>query len=300
MIDRDVTCRSCGYNLRGRLSNALCSECGEPAANSLRSDQLCYTSPAWLKRVASGVRISMLTLIWGFAGGLLIGIAFAVLSMARLVSPSDLQVVVILTAAIVQIINQRAAYMISTPEPGMPAEAPTERFRKLIRRAIIPMLVSVMLGQVHMIGPFSSAVMMAVYVVSILLICLGIAVEYAKLKLYAHLAGRIPDQILQRRADFLKYAFVISMAAQQISATILAIYMLFAKATAPLATLTILSGAFVSLMGLAMLVFGILYAILLVRLARAMRFAGEMAESLWTSSPTSGTAAFTDAPVHLD
>ncbi len=39
-IARDVSCLTCGYNLRSLLPDQTCPECGAAVAESLRGDQL--------------------------------------------------------------------------------------------------------------------------------------------------------------------------------------------------------------------------------------------------------------------
>ncbi len=50
----DVTCRRCGYNLRGLLTGGRCPECGMPIGLSTRSDQLRYADPIWVERLVKG------------------------------------------------------------------------------------------------------------------------------------------------------------------------------------------------------------------------------------------------------
>ncbi len=57
MIDRDVLCASCGYNLRGLSSDHNCPECANPIRNSLRGDLLEFCDPRWVARLATGANL---------------------------------------------------------------------------------------------------------------------------------------------------------------------------------------------------------------------------------------------------
>ncbi len=63
VIDRDVACASCGYNLRGLAPDGRCPECGAPIANSLRGNTLSSCDPRWLGRLRLGadlIRVGMI------------------------------------------------------------------------------------------------------------------------------------------------------------------------------------------------------------------------------------------------
>lgn len=58
VINHDLLCVHCRYNLRGLTSDGDCPECGHPLADSLRGDRLCFADRRWLRRMAWGARLT--------------------------------------------------------------------------------------------------------------------------------------------------------------------------------------------------------------------------------------------------
>jgi len=50
-----VSCRNCGYNLRGQPLDGACSECGAAVEWSAKGDRLCYCDPKWIGSLKSGM-----------------------------------------------------------------------------------------------------------------------------------------------------------------------------------------------------------------------------------------------------
>jgi hypothetical protein len=57
IIETDVPCRSCGYNLRTLAVAGICPECATPVSESLRGDLLRYADPNFLRRLMVGTRL---------------------------------------------------------------------------------------------------------------------------------------------------------------------------------------------------------------------------------------------------
>ena len=56
MVDIDLPCSGCGYNLRTSRHDGVCTECGLPVARSLgRDNELWAARPAWLRSLSCGV-----------------------------------------------------------------------------------------------------------------------------------------------------------------------------------------------------------------------------------------------------
>jgi hypothetical protein len=57
IVDSDLHCAGCGYNLRTLTFSGRCPECGEPVAMSLRSTAFRFRNPATPKRVRNGITL---------------------------------------------------------------------------------------------------------------------------------------------------------------------------------------------------------------------------------------------------
>ena len=56
-VDEGITCRKCGYNLRGLTTDVfrVCPECGTAAGHSTHGDMLRFCDPAWVCTLANGM-----------------------------------------------------------------------------------------------------------------------------------------------------------------------------------------------------------------------------------------------------
>ncbi|HVX85336.1 MAG TPA: hypothetical protein VH253_11190 [Phycisphaerae bacterium] len=73
-MTHDVTCRACGYNLRGLSPDGRCPECGQGIELSLLSDNLRVADGTWVAELARGLRC----LRWAVACGLMFAPLFLV------------------------------------------------------------------------------------------------------------------------------------------------------------------------------------------------------------------------------
>ncbi|MBN1341987.1 MAG: hypothetical protein JXQ73_04865 [Phycisphaerae bacterium] len=70
VIERNVSCVFCDYNLRGLPADGRCPECGRQIADSTKSDLLSLAHPRWVKRIRIGaafmlVGLVLMALLWG-------------------------------------------------------------------------------------------------------------------------------------------------------------------------------------------------------------------------------------------
>lgn len=80
VVQLDLPCLRCSYNLRGLAEGANCPECGLPLARSIRGDFLAYADPAYVETLARGARVlpwSLGMLVLSILCGIFCGIALA-------------------------------------------------------------------------------------------------------------------------------------------------------------------------------------------------------------------------------
>lgn len=74
----DLSCKHCGYNLRTRVVNDVCPECGSGVLWSLRGNELAWSDPEWLACLHRGVFLQVLTFVLGVLVMLGVGVWAAV------------------------------------------------------------------------------------------------------------------------------------------------------------------------------------------------------------------------------
>src|SRR5438876_719044 len=57
----DAVCLGCGYNLRTLPEDAVCPECAQPVRRSLVGEQLTFAAPHWVRRLARGATLMLIT-----------------------------------------------------------------------------------------------------------------------------------------------------------------------------------------------------------------------------------------------
>ncbi|MEM9021657.1 MAG: hypothetical protein AAGC44_13930 [Planctomycetota bacterium] len=88
-LDEDITCQSCGYNLRGQDIHGNCSECGSPIAHSLSKNNLRFADPGWLRSVYTGASVMAIGTLCLIPLGCVAGMAgSAIDSMMHAASPA--------------------------------------------------------------------------------------------------------------------------------------------------------------------------------------------------------------------
>lgn len=60
-ILRDMTCGTCGYNLRGLSPDGRCPECGHPIEESRYDPRLAAADPRWLRAIRTGVTMLLVS-----------------------------------------------------------------------------------------------------------------------------------------------------------------------------------------------------------------------------------------------
>ena len=262
----EIECRQCGYNLRGLMPMGLCSECGAPVAHSLRVDLLRYANPDWLREVSTGVRIIVWMILIGILGGI-----------ATIVAP-ELSIIIGLTMTAVGVYG---SWLLTEQEPGGAGQARISRSRRLIRIAILLAVAGQLLSLPFEFGLVPELLVLPASITVVLLSLFSLVGEYFKFVLYEHLAARIPEPFLARRAKFLSVAFPITLAII-ICYSLALPYMLVNRTQDQIEKIMMIIGCVGFPFIIMMCVFAFMTVSLLIRLNKALKQQADLARRSWT------------------
>lgn len=134
-IAGDISCRKCGYNLRGLLPDGRCPECGTAVGRSLHGDLLRFSDPEWVQKLASGMNWIVASIIIGFIGGLFSTIFLGLFT--TILSTRSFLVLAPLSGLVFGLIALVGYWKVTTPDPARLGEEPSLSARKLVRIAQI-------------------------------------------------------------------------------------------------------------------------------------------------------------------
>jgi hypothetical protein len=272
-VSTDIPCRKCGYNLRGLTLGGRCPECGRPVGLSVQGDLLRFSDPNWLLKLQRGTHLIIASVIVGFIGGFVVALIFR----GSQVPTAVLQ----LLAGIGSFVG---AWFLTEPDPSGLGEDQYGTARKVIRVTLLIGIVGQVLQIVQTLETLSPTVLRAFLVLGVIAGLAGVVGQFAQLQYLSKLATRIPDLKLSDRARFLMWAFGISYGLLVVVGAILLAMTRAAGGAPPGGGLAAL-GCFAGLVGLAVLVFAVMYLFLLIRLGRAFGEQSQLARQIWGSAP---------------
>src|SRR5579862_7798202 len=104
LIEHDMLCIRCGYNLRMIAADGRCPECGTEASRSVHGDLLSYADPAWVHALRNAVLIMLINTLVRFVLGMTAGLLRAPAATALL-------------GILFEAASVAAMWMLTTPEP---------------------------------------------------------------------------------------------------------------------------------------------------------------------------------------
>jgi hypothetical protein len=275
-VEADTPCRKCGYNLRGLLTDTQCPECGVIVAASISGDLLRYCPPDWVGTLARGAKFILAGVVVTILGGILAIILNAVLDpMASVVMP--------LTNLAGYALFVIGSWLVTTPDPSGSGEDKYGTARKLIRITLLIGVANQLLVAESRFVALPLTVKQIVQCIGAIAGLIGIIGIVAQLQYFQKLAGRIPDPSLVARAKFLKVwlpACYGTFLASSIGAVILFVF--FGRKRTPGGAF-VGFGCFLSIVGLAFLIFGIMYLFMINRFRRSFREQALIASRKWAA-----------------
>ncbi len=129
----DIACRVCRYNLRGLVIDQACPECGRAAATSFQGDELLFTDPHWLRRIAGGASLFFRMVIIGLVINLTSQVVEVyVLSTAQF-DQLIVQIPIVVLHMLVSALMLWAIVMMTAPQPKALRTQPTSTTRRSAR-----------------------------------------------------------------------------------------------------------------------------------------------------------------------
>jgi hypothetical protein len=277
----DLPCRQCGYNVRGLSPAGACPECGARVALSLRGDLLRYSQPQWLRKLQRGVEL----ILWNIVLAILAAIALAVLTRIAGTSGGLIGQLITLAAALVGFVG---AWWLTEPDPSGLGEDQYGTVRKLIRITLMLGAIQAVFGLVlALAGPLPPWARMTTDAVNIVFQIAAVVGVIATLQYLRRLSMRIPDLDIANRSKFLMYTLGICYA-MLILVGIVILVLIGSGGVAGgggAASAMMGVGCFAALVGVAMLVFGVMYLFMLIRLRRRFVEQATLAEQVWQQPP---------------
>ncbi|MBU0640864.1 MAG: hypothetical protein KKB50_18515 [Planctomycetes bacterium] len=273
----DLACRRCGYNLRGLHRDGRCPECGTNVGLSTHGDLLRFADPDWVENLARGLNL----ILWGILANIVFGTMGGIAH--RFIAPA----VGVMLGFVGSLVAFYGAWLLTQPDPSGIDEDRYVTARKFIRFALL-------IGLLYSIGAVIVAGLNLPTLLRIILFALaglaglvGLAGEFAKLLYLQRLALRVPDQRAADRARFLRWAWTICYGAIIVVGGLFGFMTAVAPTGGPsggLAAGIAVLGCFMAVLGIAALVFLLLYVRLMYNLRQVFRQQAQEARSTWAAA----------------
>jgi len=279
MVIVDNPCRKCSYNLRGLSVGGRCPECGTPVGVSVMGDLLRFSNPQWLRKLQSGVKL----ILWSIVVAILGTLGVSILSIAN-PALRELTPVVSIIAGIMGLIG---AWWLTEPDPSGVGEDKYGTSRRIIRVTLIVGVCNTVLTLIQQASALPPTARITLGVITLIAGLVGVVGQFAQLNYLSKLALRIPDFALSDRARFLMWAIGISYGVVIVFGAIAYMAISTGKGpTGPNSAGVMTGGCIAGLAGLALLVFWLMYLRLLHNLGKAFGAQAVAADATWANAAT--------------
>lgn len=282
ILNEDVQCLGCGYNLRGLDTAGRCPECNTPVNSSNTPNLLRYANPDWLGQVKFGFDLVIIAVLGGLVAGFIVGFIFGFLA------PGLLPVVMIVFGLATYGVQIWGVYLITAPEPRASITEEANSARNLTRLLILLGLGANGLNWVsQLLGLGAFFVVMGMMISSVI----GIGLYYYGFSYAAQLAERIPDPKLVKNSSTMKWCLIVLTALTVIATIFASIFLGFTPGATPpvpagggagVGMGAVGVSCFIGALGFALFVAGI---VMLFQYRRAMTQALEQARQVAAGQP---------------
>lgn len=271
LIDEDIPCRRCGYNLKTLSPESKCPECGTSVSRSIHGDLLRFADPDWVRKLATGTLTTMIGACLAIMGWLvftaMVFVGLSVLQWGRTIW------------ILCWIVGAAGIWIITTPDPGTSDTTSDRGTGRLLTRVSLTLSLCLIIANSYrdmmdsLISHFLAAVGYgndALYAIALF--------TFAR-----SLATRIPNEKLARSCSWLMYFLVADTI---VNAGVWVIFtLILGEFPANLLAIYNVLPFLVSLIGFLWSVW------LLVRFRKAFKNAYTLAQDAWTDGQSTPRAA---------
>jgi len=223
-LAESLSCRGCGYDLKGIAADGVCPECTSAVDRSIRGDLLQFCDPAWLDRLRQGLLLIFFGIISGTVAqiGIMIAAVIAAAIGAATGGASRAMTIVMVTGglvtAIVALVNVIGAWLVTTQDPGRAETEAQLSVRNVARFAIMASLVSAPMQMVMaQAGMFTGGSSTGLRAVDLMIMIAGMGaallalVGWVAFYIYARqVVLRVPLEKLARQLRVIVWGYAIS------------------------------------------------------------------------------------------
>lgn len=195
-VSDDLACIHCGYNLRGLAYDGKCPECSKPVSTSRRGDFLKHADPEWLNKVRFGCALKLWNIVFGIllgvVGGILVTLGFPVLT---------LHIIGLAGSAF----GLWASFAITTQEPRISLQEDPFTWRRAIRVCATAAFLASAIPD----DKVRAAGVIAFAVVTVMKFS-GIVSLFGELVYFRRFAERVPDPKLAKSTKIVQWGATIT------------------------------------------------------------------------------------------
>ncbi len=193
VIEANISCLQCGYNLRGLQSNGKCPECAGAIEKSIRGDFLKYANPDWLRKIKTGTSVALFTILLAIILG--IGRAIMIWFWPTNGIPRAVGI-------LSPILTVSEVFLLTTREPRVSITGNSTSLRDIVRiGAVLAILGSISaIAFRDSLAPYWAGLCYAVFGIGRIVATVGILLYLSRL------ASRIPNKPLERNTRILMWS----------------------------------------------------------------------------------------------